>query len=145
MLVNLFTNIFPELKANELYIAGESYAGVYVPGIVNAILSAPGGLNLKGYAVGDGCMASPPVNQEKCRGPVYDIEFFGGHGQFSNELRDTIRRDCPRDMLCSGNLSAVCTGYVAEMRKEIGAYDVYNLCGNFDIIDWSLTHPSPSL
>ena len=48
-------------------------------------------------------------------------------------------------MLCSGNLSAVCTGYVAEMRKEIGAYDVYNLCGNFDIIDWSLTHPSPSL
>ena len=97
VLVNLFTDIFPELKKNELFIVGESYAGVYVPGIVNDILSAPGGLNLKGYAVGDGCMASPPVNHEKvCKGPFYDIEFFGGHGQFSNELRDDIRRDCPR-------------------------------------------------
>jgi carboxypeptidase C (cathepsin A) len=128
VLVGLFTDIFPELKKNELFLVGESYAGVYVPGIVNEILSAPGGLNLKGYAVGDGCMASPPVNHEKlCKGPFYDIEFFGGHGQFSNELRDNIRRDCPRDMLCSGNLSAICTGYVTEMRKEIGAYDVYNL------------------
>ena len=70
MLVNLFNKAFPELLQNELFIAGESYAGVYVPGIVNQILDAPGGLNLKGYAVGDGCMASPPVNQEKCRGSV---------------------------------------------------------------------------
>ena len=100
---------------------------MYVPGIVDRILSAPGGLNLKGYAVGDGCMASPPVNQEKCRGPVYDIEFFGGHGQFSNELRDSIRADCDKAMLCSGNLSTTCTAHVAEMRKEIGAYYVYNL------------------
>jgi cathepsin A (carboxypeptidase C) len=89
VLVNLFNKAFPELLKNDLFIAGESYAGVYVPGIVNEILNTPnkGGLNLKGYAVGDGCMASPPVNSEKCHGPVYDIEFFGGHGaRFPTEI-----------------------------------------------------------
>jgi hypothetical protein len=30
-------------------------------------------------------------------------------------------------MLCAGNLSETCTGYMAEMTKEVGAYYVYNL------------------
>jgi hypothetical protein len=39
--------------------AGESYAGVYVPVIVRAILEDPdSGLNIKGFAVGDGCMGN---------------------------------------------------------------------------------------
>ena len=54
-LKNLFHTDFPEFAKNELFIAGESYAGIYVPTIVREILADPGPLNLRGFAVGDGC------------------------------------------------------------------------------------------
>ena len=52
---------FPEFKSNDLYISGESYAGVYVPYLAHYIVKhneeasdddfKP---NLKGFAVGNG-------------------------------------------------------------------------------------------
>jgi carboxypeptidase C (cathepsin A) len=57
----LFNKIFPELKPNPFYFAGESYAGIYVPGFANAMMDDPiPGLNFKGFAVGDGCTGCDP-------------------------------------------------------------------------------------
>jgi carboxypeptidase C (cathepsin A) len=59
-LKNFFTK-FPEFNTNHLYITGESYAGVYVPTLAEAILQdgdwAKSGKYppLKGIAVGNGC------------------------------------------------------------------------------------------
>jgi len=53
-LVDLFTNKFPELKANNFFIAGESYAGVYIPTLAKEMLDNTN-INLKGIAVGDPC------------------------------------------------------------------------------------------
>jgi carboxypeptidase C (cathepsin A) len=36
-LLYFFQNKFPEFQSNELYISGESYAGIYVPYVVNEI------------------------------------------------------------------------------------------------------------
>lgn len=58
-------------------------AGVYVPVIVRAIMEDPRGINLKGFAVGDGCMGTEVL----CgggSGPYWDVEFMHGHGQVSN-------------------------------------------------------------
>jgi carboxypeptidase C (cathepsin A) len=54
---------FPEIQANDLYIAGESYAGIYIPQLVKRI-DAYNTLhandkdtykpNLKGFMVGNG-------------------------------------------------------------------------------------------
>ena len=58
-------------------------AGVYVPTIVRAILKDPRGINLKGFAVGDGCMGTEVL----CgggSGPYWNVEFMHGHGQVSN-------------------------------------------------------------
>ena len=58
----LFNDLFPELKPNPFFFAGESYAGIYVPGFANAMMDDPiPGLNFKGFAVGDGCTACDPA------------------------------------------------------------------------------------
>jgi serine carboxypeptidase-like clade 1 len=51
---------YPAMATRELYIAGESYAGIYVPNLARAVLAgnaagAQPALNLVGYAVGNGC------------------------------------------------------------------------------------------
>jgi hypothetical protein len=89
-LKNLFTHDFPEYAQNDLFITGESYAGIYVPTIVREILIDPGPLNLKGFAVGDGCMGTEVLcgagNPDK--GPWYRVEFMHGHGQVSERASE---------------------------------------------------------
>lgn len=50
-----FFKKFPELSKNKFYIAGESYAGVYVPTLAKEILDNAPSVNLVGVAVGDPC------------------------------------------------------------------------------------------
>ncbi|KAL3915981.1 MAG: hypothetical protein SGILL_005387, partial [Bacillariaceae sp.] len=57
-LVDFFTTKFPEFANNDFFIAGESYAGVYIPTLAQEILEHPSSkdlVNLKGVAVGDPC------------------------------------------------------------------------------------------
>lgn len=51
---------YPLLASRKLYIAGESYAGIFVPNLARTVLAgnaagATPALNLVGYAVGNGC------------------------------------------------------------------------------------------
>ena len=57
-----FYSKFPNLKKNDLYLTGESYAGVYVPTLAHEILkfnqmpeSRDKVINLKGVMVGNAC------------------------------------------------------------------------------------------
>ena len=54
-LQDFFATKFPELAANDFYITGESYAGVYIPTLTKEILDHAPELNLRGLAVGDPC------------------------------------------------------------------------------------------
>uniref|UniRef100_A0A1I8HEZ4 Carboxypeptidase n=1 Tax=Macrostomum lignano TaxID=282301 RepID=A0A1I8HEZ4_9PLAT len=52
-----FYSLFPEYRGRAFYIAGESYAGIYIPLLASAIIDGghrPGLINLKGIAVGNG-------------------------------------------------------------------------------------------
>lgn len=56
-----FFNRFEGVRNNEFYIAGESYAGVYIPtlahqiNLYNADASSDKKINLKGIMIGNGC------------------------------------------------------------------------------------------
>lgn len=51
-----FFEKYPTLRDRELFIFGESYAGIYVPTLAEAILKSQNtSLNLAGIAVGNGC------------------------------------------------------------------------------------------
>lgn len=62
-----FYQLFPNLRKNDFYITGESYAGKYVPACAytvhmkNKAAAAKDHINLKGISIGDG--AFDPANQ----------------------------------------------------------------------------------
>ena len=58
---------FPEFGGNDLYLTGESYAGIYIPRLAKSILEggdAPLKARLRGFAVGDACAG----NKVNCGG-----------------------------------------------------------------------------
>ncbi|XP_037049964.1 vitellogenic carboxypeptidase-like [Bradysia coprophila] len=65
--VSQFLQLFPELRKNEFYISGESYAGKYVPSLAYTIYlnrnsqNPNDRINLKGFAIGNG--VTDPINQ----------------------------------------------------------------------------------
>ncbi|KAF8813757.1 alpha/beta-hydrolase [Phlegmacium glaucopus] len=60
-----FLQVFSELKGNNLWLTGESYAGFYVPYIANWIYEHPGlDLNLKGIWIADPSLSYNVVQQE---------------------------------------------------------------------------------
>lgn len=60
-----FFELFPNLKTNEFYVTGESYAGKYVPAtaytihVQNQKASSSKKINLKGISIGDGAFDPP--------------------------------------------------------------------------------------
>lgn len=136
----------PRFRGRDLYITGESYAGVYVPTIVEAILDSPiPGINLRGLAVGDGCMGTD-VLCGKPHGPYYFMEYMAGHGQFSLELHEEILRDCSIEQLKHGPLDAHCQHLICEMDRQIGGfygynlYDSCNVASPFDVASEEVPH-----
>ena len=133
-LKTLFSKDFPEYAKNELYITGESYAGIYVPTIVREILADPGPLNLAGFAVGDGCMGTDVLcgSNGEDPGPFFRIEFMHGHGQVSERNYNTINAECPIAVQKSGKgMSPACTAAVKQMDDSLGGmfdYSLYDDC-----------------
>uniref|UniRef100_A0A0A9YF08 Carboxypeptidase n=3 Tax=Lygus hesperus TaxID=30085 RepID=A0A0A9YF08_LYGHE len=62
-----FFELFPELRSNEFYVTGESYAGKYVPALAHYIhktnpsMEISRKINLKGIAIGNGII--DPISQ----------------------------------------------------------------------------------
>jgi serine carboxypeptidase-like clade 2 len=92
-LLYFFEYKFPERKKNDLYISGESYAGIYVPYLVNQLdafntkwagnpnVFKP---NLKGFMVGNGV-----TNWQFDTMNAY-IEMAYWHGIYSDSMWDDI-------------------------------------------------------
>jgi carboxypeptidase C (cathepsin A) len=84
---------FPERQSNEIWLSGESYAGIYVPYLAWEIdqYNALGGftINLKGFIVGNGV-----TNWKYDTTPAY-VEMGFWHGLYDIDLYEQfIKNDC---------------------------------------------------
>ena len=129
--------LFPERRANDLYLTGESYAGIYVPKLAQQILLhddphvRP---QLKGFAVGDGCLGTESGvcgSYPSGKGPWWDIIFLYGHHQISTELFDALVGQCGMPHLKYDEPpvdAAACRAALGRVDEEKGGFFGYNLC-----------------
>ena len=130
-----FFNGWPEWRDNEFYLTGESYAGVYVPTLAlqivkhNSVAPAAQRVNLKGIAVGNGCIGnevgSCAVHNDSSA-QHFHLEFYHGMGAVSQALYEDIQATCQGEY---SNPSAACVSLLADMHQQIGPVDVYNFDG----------------
>eukprot|EP01033_Poteriospumella_lacustris_P014052 gene14052-10043_t len=130
-LANFFTS-FPEFKKNKFYITGESYAGIYIPMLIDQIdsdsLSAK--LNFVGAAIGNGCWGNTVGTCDFSSGESLQIssDFYFGHGMYSQALRAEIDATCGD----FSHLTPKCLSSMAKMETQLGTFDIYNIydeCG----------------
>ena len=91
---------FPEFAGNDLYLTGESYAGIYIPRLAKSVLEGGDAAlkaRLKGFAVGDACAG----NKVNCGGesPWFNLLFLYGHGQLSTKMFDKVTSTCGQTYL----------------------------------------------
>jgi hypothetical protein len=131
---------FPEFSSNDLYLAGESYAGVYIPSLAREILNGNSSkikAQLKGFAVGDACTGLDVVCGPD-QGPWFDLQFFHGHGQISDKLYDNILEVCGIYALKYGISDPRCQKLLDAAWESVGGYYSYGLydeCGADNLFD----------
>jgi carboxypeptidase C (cathepsin A) len=122
-LVNFFES-YSEYKTNKFYITGESYAGIYIPMMMDQISQNPlkANINLVGSAIGNGCWGnsvgtcafSSPEAQR------ISSDFYYGHGMYSQTLRQEILATCGE----FEKLSPACLKTLSKMNSEIGNFNM---------------------
>ncbi|GMR33248.1 hypothetical protein PMAYCL1PPCAC_03443 [Pristionchus mayeri] len=109
---------FPERKANDLYIMGESYAGTYIPMLADRL--AKDKLNFpqfKGMAVGNGC-----VNDQLLFNSVIQYSYY--HGLVDETYYMNAVGKC-----CQDTSSTECDFYSQAFNKSDPCYAEANVLG----------------
>lgn len=113
---------FPEYKTRDFFIAGESYAGHYVPQFAQLVLhnnknASQTVINLKGIAIGNAY-----VDYKARFEGMYD--FLWSHAFISDEVHDGITLNC--NFTSDATISDTCQAFLNQARiGKIFIYDVY--------------------
>jgi serine carboxypeptidase-like clade 1 len=132
-LLNFFES-YPEYVSNDFYIFGESYAGIYVPTLVDRIRlgNAAGNpkINLIGFGVGNGCWGN---DVGACA--MYDgfddgtgdfLQFLYGHSMFSQQTNIALLEACGGNY-SNPNPSQQCQDLQNQAQNEGGDYNIYDI------------------
>ncbi|XP_028112472.1 serine carboxypeptidase-like 40 isoform X1 [Camellia sinensis] len=125
---------FPEYKTRDFYIAGESYAGHYVPQLAHTILHYNKGpnntfINLKGIIIGNAV-----INDETDTKGL--VDYFASHALISDQTSYEIQKYCDFSPNATTQ-SNECDTAITEAVKDIANIDIYNiyapLCTSFNV------------
>lgn len=121
-LVNWFER-FPEYKHRDFYIAGESYAGHYVPQLSQLVYEKNKGIrnpiiNFKGFLVGNAVT-------DDYHDLIGTFEYWWTHGLISDSTYHALRAACPHGS--SQHPSADCMKALDAASVEQGNIDPYSI------------------
>lgn len=128
-LVNFFVS-YPEYNQSDFFITGESYAGVYVPMLIDQIDKRGAVTNFKGAAIGNSCWGSDcfyGIDENEI-----DFHLYAGHTMISRSLEDAIIDKCGDAFAQGGKPSFACEAELLKMRGETGSFYVYNIMDECD-------------
>ncbi|KAF7645530.1 hypothetical protein LDENG_00202530 [Lucifuga dentata] len=122
-----FFQLFPEFQSNELFLTGESYAGIYIPTLAERVMEDDS-LNLQGVAVGNG-MSSYEMNDNSL------VFFAYYHGLLGGSLWAELQAFCCKDGKCDfyNNPNLNCSDSLAEVQfivysSGLNMYNLYAPC-----------------
>mmetsp|Transcript_12838 Transcript_12838/g.27454 ORF Transcript_12838/g.27454 Transcript_12838/m.27454 type:complete len:460 (-) Transcript_12838:6-1385(-) len=126
-----FYEKFPRFKTNKMFLAGDSYGGIYVPLLAKAILKDNSDLKTRfsGIAVGNGALGTAlQANYEHAR-----VEFFYGHGQVSLHLYKKYQKAKCRFLNPGETASPECQRRMKHIFKKVTSsgketYGLYDEC-----------------
>jgi serine carboxypeptidase-like clade 2 len=78
--LKLWFERFPEMKANNFWITGESYCGMYIPNYASALIDANKNqdIKFKGVMIGNGVMVTEQYWRRNARNKFYSKHYFYG-------------------------------------------------------------------
>jgi carboxypeptidase C (cathepsin A) len=124
-----FLQKFPSFRNNDLYVSGESYAGIYVPILVSNILDwnkiqmfDQDMIRIKGMMIGNG------VTDWKIDTEPALIDFAFSHSLYSYELREYYLQNCKEEM--KPLLCKYARERIRDMINNVNIYDIYRKCFN---------------
>ncbi|KAF0774529.1 hypothetical protein AaE_001771 [Aphanomyces astaci] len=135
-----FLELYPQYKNRDLYITGESYAGMYIPFLVHKLVTDPvENLHLTGFAIGN-----PSTDQKLDDGSYMD--YYYSHGLVSIETYRAIQNNCqPSELwLCQDGhpgCSALCaaTYAAAELSIDFDEMTPYYIYGDICLLQANQT------
>ncbi|KAL9244156.1 hypothetical protein vseg_017961 [Gypsophila vaccaria] len=107
---------YPEYKCRDFYIAGESYAGHFVPQLAHTILSNNvcgryANINLRGIAIGNGYIDTETYETGR-------VEYLWSHALISDETRNQVLSNC--DFSSMESISEQCNSLITAMLSSTG-------------------------
>ena len=137
-LQTLFLKKFPVLQEAPLYLSGESYAGIYIPTLARRIVEGEFVLNLKGFAVGDGCLGTETgICGSLSPGSRIDywlLLFLAGHAQIPLSTFRMVVNVCQgsETLGFTATHEDACQEALEKLETQVGGFYEYNLyddCG----------------
>jgi carboxypeptidase C (cathepsin A) len=130
-----FYKKFPCYQQNDLYLTGESYAGIYIPTLARRILQdESSAIKLKGFAVGDGCLGTNtgicgPLADDPKASNLWDMLFLAGHGQLPVKTYKAIMGACHSHLSApiGSKLSDACDEALSKAYDQAGGFFEYGL------------------
>ncbi|KAB5551678.1 hypothetical protein DKX38_008989 [Salix brachista] len=119
---------FPQYKQRDFFIAGESYAGHYVPQLARLIIRSKVNFNLKGIAIGN------PLLEFNTDLNARD-HFYWSHGLISDSTYQLLTSVCNNSKLIreaiARSVSTACFGVYTLVQQEVSELiDPYDVTGD---------------